>query len=129
MKNKIFLSLAFLAILSICSGQSLNVDLGDPIIPIPITPTPPPSGNTPQSPAVSPFSVLYDFGSGTVTVSTVAPMGTISVEFENLSTETLITDSFDSTYPGVFYLPNESGTWEITLTLPSGATFGGSFIG
>ena len=98
----------------------------DPI-PIPIIKIPTPPGDTPQSPVVTPFTVLYDSGFGMVMVSTVAPMGTISVIIENVSTGTFISDSFDSTYPGVFYLPNESGTWDITLILPSGATFGGSF--
>lgn len=98
----------------------------DPI-PVPIFTKPKPSGDIPQSPSVSPLSVNYETETGVLTISTVAPMGSISVVFENLSTGTLITDSFDSTYPGVFFLPNESGTWDITLILPSGATFGGSF--
>ena len=122
------LSLVLWAAVSVCSGQPLSGLLGDPIIPIPIIPTPPPSGTTPQAPAVTPISVNYDVATGAITISTVAPMGTILVVFENLTTGTFITDSFDSTYPGVFFLPNESGIWEITLTLPSGAMFGGSFV-
>ena len=127
MKKTLIMLTCILASLAVSWAFPREEKSKDPI-PVPIFTKPKPGGDIPQSPSVSPLSVNYETETGLVTISTVAPMGIISVEFENLSTGTLITDSFDSTYPGVFFLPNESGTWEITLTLPSGAMFGGYFV-
>lgn len=126
MRKQLFFLTALFASFAMSWAFPVGGKSNDPI-PIPITTKPIPSSSDPHAPSITPFSVLYDSDMGTVSISTIAPMGIISVEFENLSTGTLITDSFDSTYPGVFFLPNESGTWDITLILPSGATFGGSF--
>lgn len=77
----------------------------------------------------SSFYVSYFPGMGTLLITAVFDIGLVHAEFENLSSGTRYTISFDSSEPAILPTSGEPGIWRLILKPDAGAATSYVFYG